>query len=141
MVEDILNKLASHDPFWTESRDCFHELSISPHVKFLAAQKMICYGVSFSTFKDYFQMGESTARLCMRKLGRGIVECSSISEVYLHTPTKSDAFKIEALHKKVRDLSGCLGSLDVTKIHCGQCPAGRKGRFQRLPKNRSQGFF
>ncbi len=41
MVEDILNKLASHDPFWTESRDCCGELSISPHVKFLAAQKMI----------------------------------------------------------------------------------------------------
>ena len=61
MVEDLLNKLASHDPFWTECRHCCGELSISPHVKFLAAQKMICYGVSFSAFKDYFQMGESTA--------------------------------------------------------------------------------
>ena len=91
---------------------------------------MICYDVSFSAFKDYFQMGESTARLCMRKLVRGIVECSSISEVYLHTPTKSDAFKIESLHKKVHDLSGCLGSLDVTKIHWGQCPAGWRGQFQ-----------
>ena len=61
MVEDILNKLASYNPFWTDSRGCCGELSISPHVKFFAAQKMICYGVSFSTFKDYFQMGESTA--------------------------------------------------------------------------------
>ena len=99
MVEDILNKLASHDPFWTESCDCCGELSISPHVKFLAAQKMICYGVSFSTFKDYFQMGESTAQFCMRKLVCGILDCSSISEVYLRNPTKSDAFNIEALHK------------------------------------------
>ncbi len=57
MVKDILNKLASHDPFWTKSRDCCGEFSISPHVKFLAAQKMICYGVSFSAFKDYFQVG------------------------------------------------------------------------------------
>lgn len=58
MVEDILNKLASHDSFWTETRDCCGELLISPYVKFLAAQKMICYGASFSTFKDYFQMRE-----------------------------------------------------------------------------------
>ena len=65
----------------------------------------------------------------MRKLVRGIVECSSIS--YLHTPTKSDAFKIEALHKKVHDLSGCLGSLDVTKIQWGQCPAGWKVNSKR----------
>ena len=130
MVKDTLNKLASHDPFWTESCDCCGELSISPHVEFLAAQKMICYGVSFSAFKDYFQMGESTAWFCMRKLVRGIVECSAISEVNLHTPTKSDAFKIAALQKKVHDLSGCLGSLDVTKIHRGQCQTGCKGQFQ-----------
>ncbi len=66
----------------------------------------------------------------MRKLVCGIVECSSISEVYLRMPTKSDEFKIKALHKKGHDLSGCLGSLDVTKIHWGQCPAGWKGQFQ-----------
>ena len=66
----------------------------------------------------------------MTKLVHGIVECSSISDVYLHTPTKSDAFKIEALHKKVHDLSGCLGSLDVTKIYWGQCLEGWKGQCQ-----------
>ncbi len=41
--------------------------------------------------------------------------------------TKSDASKIEALHKQVHDLSGCLGSLDVTKINC---PVGWKSRIQ-----------
>ena len=99
-------------------------------MKFLGAQKLICFGVSFSAFKDYFQMGESTARLCLRKLTKGIVLCSSISDYYLRTPSKSDARKIVALHKKVYGIDGCMGCLDVTKIHWGACPVAWKGQFE-----------
>ena len=83
MTEDILSNLANYDPFWTRTIDCCGKLSIDPIVKFLSAMKLICYGVSFSAFKDYYQMGESTARKCMNKLTRGIVECEEISGVYL----------------------------------------------------------
>ena len=48
MVDDLLGKLAQHDPFWTTTVDACGKPSIDPRVKFLAAQKMICYGVSFS---------------------------------------------------------------------------------------------
>ena len=34
------------------------------------------------------------------------------------------------LHKRVHDLSVCLGSLDVMKMNWGQCPAGWKGQSQ-----------
>ncbi len=83
MVECIICHLTAFDLFWLQSIDCCGRESIDPIVKFLSAQKLICYGVSFSAFKDYFQIGESTARLCLRKLTRGIVMCSAISDQYL----------------------------------------------------------
>eukprot|EP00804_Cyclotella_cryptica_P020934 CCRYP_009261-RA/>CCRYP_009261-RA protein AED:0.36 eAED:0.33 QI:11/0/0/1/0/0/2/0/81 len=51
-------------------------------------------------------MGESTARLCLRKLTK------------------------VALHKKVYGIDGCMGCLDVTKIHWGACPVAWKGQFE-----------
>ncbi len=76
-----------------------------PIVKFLAAMKLICYGVSFSTFKDYDQMGESTERLCLEKLCQGIIKCPAISE-YLRSPTDSDIKRIIKLCKNVYGIDG-----------------------------------
>jgi len=42
--------------------DCYGKLSIDPVDNYIVAQKLICYDVSFSAFKDYYQMGETTAR-------------------------------------------------------------------------------
>jgi hypothetical protein len=63
---------------------------------------MICYGFSYSAFKDYFQMGKSTARLCLRKLTQGIVKCPAISDFYLRAPTKSVAKRLVSLQKRIR---------------------------------------
>ena len=145
MVERLVCSLADYDSFWLSSVDCCGRMTIDPIVKFLAAQKMICFGVSFLAFKDYFQMGESTARLCLEKFTRGIVKCTAISELYLRAPTKSDARRIVSLHKKVYRIDGCLGSLDVTKIHWSACPVaastnnspqGMLGPPPSLPKHR-----
>ena len=87
-MDSIINNLAKQNKFWTQSMDSVNQLSISPHVKFLMAMKWICYGVSFSTFQDYLQMGELTARLCVAK---GIMECPDIAEIYLRTPTREGA--------------------------------------------------
>ena len=116
MVESIVCHLANHDSFWTSTRNALGFLSIDPLVKFVAAQKLICYGSSFSAFKDYCQMGESTARLCMSKLCRGIVECDEISAYYLRTPSQRDARYICNLHKRVHGVDGLLGFLDVLFI-------------------------
>ena len=105
-------------------------MSIDPLVKFLSAQKMICYGISYSAFKDYFQMGKSTARLCLVKLTRGIIKCSAILDLYLRAPTKSDAKRKVSLHKKVYGTDGCLGCLDVTKVHWLACSVAWKGQFE-----------
>ena len=130
MVDDIIGHLAKYDRFWIQTIDAVGNKSIHPHVKFLAAQKLMCYGVSFSAFKDYFQMGESTAALCVSHLCRGIVKCPEIADVYLRTPTKSDARRIVELHKRVHGIDGMLGSLDVTKVSWENCPKALKGQFQ-----------
>jgi hypothetical protein len=83
MDEGIICHLTAFDSFWLQSIDCCRREMIDPIVKFLSAQKLICYGVSFSAFKDYFQMGESTVRLCLRKVTGGIVMCLAISDQYL----------------------------------------------------------
>ena len=134
MVDDILGHLANHDSFWLQTIDAVGNMSIHPHVKFLTALKLICYGVSFSAFQDYFQMGESTAALCVSHLARGIVECPEIADTFLRTPTKSDARRICKLHKEVHGLDGMLGSLDVTKVVWENCPKALRGQYQGKEK-------
>lgn len=129
-AEFLLTNLANHDDFWTTTFDRKRQPSICPKVKFLAAQKRLCYGISFSGFQDYFQMGESTARLCVSHLARGIVECPEISDVYLHSLTKQDARNVVAMHKEQHGIDGMLGSLDVMKVPWGNCPTAWKGQFE-----------
>ena len=63
-------------------------------------------------------------------MSQGIVGCPDILDRYLQTPSKSDAWKIVFLHKKVYGIDGCMGCLDVTKIHWGACPVAWKGQFE-----------
>lgn len=128
-VDFIISELAKEDHFRTQTYDARGQPSISHIVKLVAAQKLICYGVSFTAFQDYFQMGESTARMCMSELCRGIVQSPAIADVYLRRPTKPDAKRIVELHKDVHGIDGMLGSLDVTKVHWANCPTALNGQF------------
>ena len=130
MVDEIINDLASRDPFWTLRRDATGKLSHLPVLKFLPAQKMLCYGVSVNAFKDYFQMGESNGNQCLSKLCVGMATSPWYLEFYLWAPTKSDAQQIVRLHKDEHGIDGMLGSLDVTKIHWANCPAAWNGQFE-----------
>jgi fatty-acid desaturase len=67
MVDTIINHSAKCDSLWRQTICRAGKSSISPYVKFLCAQKMLCYGVSASAFIDYFQMGESK--------GLGLMHC------------------------------------------------------------------
>lgn len=129
-AEHIISSLSKYDTFWTQTYDALGKPSIAPEVKFLAAQKKLCYGVSFSAFQDYFQMGESTARLCVSKLTRGIVNCPELADVYLRNMSKHDAKRVVEMHKKQHGVNGMVGSLDVMKVHWGNCPTAWKGQFE-----------
>ena len=75
-------------------------------------------------------MGESTARLCVHHLSRGIVECPEIADTYLRNPSRADARRITSMHKEVYGIDGMMGSLDVTKVVWQNCPAALKGQYQ-----------
>ena len=128
IAEYILQRLAHRDKFWTQTYDARKRMSNSPKVKLLAALKMASYGESFSAWQDYFQMGESTARECLSKLMRGLVLDPEISGKYLRKMTKSDAQRVEALHREQHGIAGMLGSLDVWQIPWGNCPSAQKGQ-------------
>jgi hypothetical protein len=130
MMNEMINNLASKDLFWTSCHDPTWKLSHSRIVKFLVAQKMLCYGVSINAFKDYFQMHELMGSLCLSKLCVGMVTSPWYSDLYLWALTKSDARQIVWLHKDTHSIDGMLESLDVTKINWGNCRAAWKGQFE-----------
>jgi len=52
--------------------DCTKHLSIAPEVKLLSTLKHFAYGTAANAFVDYFQMGESTMLLAIKKVASGI---------------------------------------------------------------------
>jgi hypothetical protein len=111
--------------FWRQTVCRANKPSISPCVKFLCAQKVLCYCVSASAFMDYLQMGDTTSSLS--RLIMGMVCCHNLANIYLRKPTKSDAKNIVDLHQTVHNIPGMMGLLDVTKVHWKSCPTAWKG--------------
>jgi hypothetical protein len=134
MVDNIINHLGKDDPFWGQPVRRARKPTICPYVKFLCAQKMLCYAVSSSTFLDYFQMGETTSRRCLLRLRRGIVCCNALSDIYLRKPTKSEGCNIVTLHQDVHNIPGMMGSLDITRVRLMNCFTAWKRQFQGREK-------
>jgi hypothetical protein len=58
---------AKADPFFTEQLDATGKCGIDESLlKGIMALKQVAYGCSPSAFLDYLQMGESTARACLK---------------------------------------------------------------------------
>ena len=76
VAEELCLIAGNLDEFFTERIDAVKRTrTICPKVKILCGLKQVAYGVSPSAFLDYFQMGETTARDCMKRLCRCI--CTS----------------------------------------------------------------
>ena len=130
LAEYILRRLANNNVFWTLRYDCTKRMSVAPEVKLLAALKMVCYGESFSAWQDYFQMGESTARLCLMNLMRGLLNDDEITATFLRQMTTADARRVEEMHFQRSGLHGMLGFLDVMLVPWGRCPSAEHGQYQ-----------
>lgn len=118
MADYFIEQLARYDSFRTQTRDAKGELFVSWIIKFVAAQQLICCGVSFSAFRDHLQMGESTGQLCLLKLWYGIVKCPDVFNICLLFPTRTDARCIiktqgQTWHWWFAGIFGCYkGTLD-----------------------------
>eukprot|EP00986_Skeletonema_menzelii_P009724 scaffold4492_cov81-Skeletonema_menzelii.AAC.4 len=129
LAEMILNRLATTDEWWTLRWDCTKKMSNAPEVKLIAALKMAAYGESFVAWQDYCQMGESTARECLSRLMKSLVEDNYFSDVYMRRMSRADARKVEELHSRKFGVRGCLGCLDVMLLPWGNCPNALKGQY------------
>lgn len=126
--ERIRVVLCRIDPFFRDGIDVTKRKKISCDAKILIALKYLSYGCSVNAFRDYFQVGESTALLCVKKFIR-ILAHSELRDVYCAPLTAADTKKIESMHHEVHGIRGMLGSLDCSHVVWGNCPVAYHGQY------------
>jgi len=88
--------------------------TVSFEAKVLLPLKTLAFGVPSHTFRDYFQLSSSQARLCCQKFHTTMISVY-LSE-YLRLPTAADVKSVLKLHKEKHKVKGMMGSLDC--MHC-----------------------
>jgi len=130
VTDYLLTRLPAINPFFRTSFDAAKRRSIYPEVKLLAALKIMGYGVAGLTFCDYFQMGESTALLCVMELAATIVHDKEIRTTYMRKMNPADARRVEALHRQEHRVPGLIGYLDCMHISWKNCPMAYQGQYK-----------
>jgi hypothetical protein len=131
VVDQLLTVAVESSPFFRDGCDATGRKSISPHVKILMGLKLLAYGVSPSAFQDYFQMGESTALLCLKELAKVVSHSEVLKESYLRPMNRSDARRAVELHKENHGgISGMIGSIDCMHVPWRNCPVAWQGQFR-----------
>ena len=131
----LLSTVAAKEPFFTDRVDALGKAAICPKVKILMALKLLAYGCSPSAFHDYFQMGLSTGRLCLKLFCRVICRDEELCSVYLRTFTRADAMRVSALHEEQHGVPGMVGSLDCMHVGWKNCPVAWQGQEQGKEKH------
>jgi len=127
--DEIRRYLSGVNSFFRDGRQVTNQMKISTDGKILMALKYLAYGCSVNAFRDYFQIGESTAMKCVKVFIKEM--CSSTFwQKFLGVMTPADARKVESLHKKVHGVHGMIGSLDCSHFVWGKCPTAHQGQFQ-----------
>ena len=130
VYNSIRNHLCESVPFFLDGYDATKRQKICTDAKILIALKCLAYGSSVNSFRDYFQLGESTARLCVEKFTHGIVDDEQFRQLYFRSMTPSDARRVEAMHFDQHGIHGMAGSLDCTHIGWNNCPVAHQGQFK-----------
>ena len=102
--------------------------SASFETKLLFPLKTIAYGVPSHTFRDYFQMSPSLARLFCR-----LFHCTTIDvylSEYLRLPTAADVKNVFKLHEHKHNVKVMMGSLYCLHTTWKNCPVAWQGSFK-----------
>jgi hypothetical protein len=74
--------LCQSDCFFSDTFDARKCCSISIDAKIMISLKHIVYGTTINSFRDYFQMGESTSRVCLKHFVTGVLGSDEICDKY-----------------------------------------------------------
>jgi hypothetical protein len=133
-AERILQVCARADPFFTQQEDACRTVGIDPKVKVLMALKCLAYGVSSSTFQDYFQMSESTGQKCIKRFTMAIAQDQEFKDHYLRPLNRVDARRVVQQHLDRHGVAGMIGSLDCMHLVWRTCPMAWHGQFKGKEK-------
>jgi hypothetical protein len=127
--DNLRNNLCNVQPFFRCGFDATKREKISTDAKILIALKYLAYGTTVSAFRDYFQIGESTAIKCVKIFCKEMTT-SPFRQEYFRSMAKGDAKRVEALHAEVHGVRGMIGSLDCSHFVWGNCPVAHHGQYQ-----------
>jgi hypothetical protein len=74
--------------------------SILPVTKVLLGLRMMAYGAAATAWMDYFQMSETTGRLCLSHLCSVISSDEALKGKYLKQMTQADAKWVSQMHEE-----------------------------------------
>ncbi len=100
----------------------------------MIALKYVSYGTAINAFRDYFQMGESTSRLCLRHFAQGVLASDEIRNKYFRKMSCADARWVENMHYDAHGVHGMAFSIDCTHFCWGKCPTKYHGQYQGKEK-------
>jgi len=127
---DVIKRcVCEMDLFFRDGLDVTGKRRVSTDAKLLISLKYLGYGCSVNAFRDYFQVGESTALLSIKKFTKCIAN-SCLQKKFFSFLTPSDAKKVEAMHYENHGVHGMIGSLDCSHFVWGNCPVAHHGQFQ-----------
>jgi len=129
--EIILPACTRHRPeIFCTSANAAKKESIMPIVKILNALKIARFGVSMHCFKDYFQMGETSARYAFYALMDSLTNDLAVSSKYRRVMTRADLARVMAMHHDQHGVNGFAFSIDCWHLHWKNCPSAWKGQLE-----------
>jgi hypothetical protein len=130
----LLNTCCKNDSFFVDAQDAVKRRSICPRVKILLVLKCLAFGVSPVAFLDYFQMGYTTGRECIKHFCKVVSKDDNLRSMYFRQMTRSDAMNVSEMHWQQHGVRGMIGCLDCMHIGWKNCPMAWQGQFQGKEK-------
>ncbi|KAI2500547.1 Plant transposon protein [Fragilaria crotonensis] len=127
LFDEIVERIALHDPYFTQKRDASQKLGFTALQKVCSAVRLLTSGVSPTEHNDKYRMATTTGMECMKRF------CHGVNAIYgdkaLRHPTSDDINRLLDEGNAV-GFPGCIGSIDCMHWQWKNCPSAWKGMFQ-----------